>query len=339
MPLALTFLAFERQFDFLHFKNEKESHLLTILLDYQPHSFITQTIVPEPNNEMPSSGDLELTVYSPQSELANPGRLCRDIARDVWRYRELIWMLFMRDLRAQYRQTFLGYLWIIAPVLSTMLVWVFLKSSNAIKVAETPIPYAAYVMLGSFAWAAFTQSVNQPLLSFNAGKAVFTKLRVPAEAFILAGFCKVAFDQCVRLLVLFPVLFCLGVYPIATGWLFPVGVACTMMLGMAVGFLLLPLGSLYTDVSRAVTIALGFAMYVTPVVYPPPTGDDFVARLIHANPLTGFVVVTRDWLTLGHNAEYFPSLMMWTLFSVALLGISLMMFRITLPRLIERMGM
>jgi lipopolysaccharide transport system permease protein len=281
--------------------------------------------------------ELPVVVYSSESPLAHPVKLVKEICSDIWRCRELTWILFTRDLKAQYRQTFLGYVWVFVPLLSTMLVWMFLKSSNAIKVADTPISYPAYVMLGSMIWSVFTASLNQPLNSFNAGKTVFMKLKVPAEAFILAGFSSIIFDQIIRMVMLAPILFVLQVPLATTAWLFPVGILCTMILGMALGFLMLPLGSLYTDVTRAVGVVLGFGMYLTPVVYPPPTGG-ITAKIIHYNPLTAFVMTTRDWLTIGHS-DYAFTMLGWTCGAAVLLILALVVFRVTLPRLVERMGM
>jgi lipopolysaccharide transport system permease protein len=280
---------------------------------------------------------LPVTVYSPESPLRHPIRLIREIFADLWRCRELVWILFTRDLKAQYRQTYFGYVWLFVPVISTTIIWMFLNSTRVIQVAATPIPYPAYVLLGSMIWGVFTASVNQPLNSFNAGRAVFMKLKVPPEAFILAGFSKIVFELLIRMLVLVPVFFALKMVPAATFWLFPVGMAAAVLVGVALGFLMLPLGSLYTDVSRLVSTGLSFAMYLTPVVYPPPeTG--WASIIIHANPLTAIVMTTRDWLTIGHSDYLLPFLLI-TLLAAVVLFIGIIIFRVVLPHLIERMGM
>lgn len=280
---------------------------------------------------------LPVTVYSAESPLANPGKLVREIFSDIWRTRELTWILFTRDLKAQYRQSFLGYIWLFVPVLSTTIIWMFLNSTQVIQVAETPIPYPAYVLIGSMIWGVFTASVNQPLASFNAGRAVFMKLKVPPEAFILSGLSKIVFELLIKMLVLIPVFAVLGITPAMTCVLFPVGMACTILVGIAIGFLMIPIGSLYTDVGRLVGTAMAFGMYITPVVYPPPAGG-LAAVVIKYNPLTAIVMTTRDWLTLGHS-EYLLPMLITTSLSTAALFFGLIIFRVVLPHLIERMGM
>lgn len=281
--------------------------------------------------------DLPLTVYSPESPLRHPVRLTGEILSDLWRCRELTWTLFTRDLKAQYRQSYLGYIWIFVPVISTTVVWMFLNSSGVIRVENTPIPYPAYVLLGSVIWGVFNSSVNQPLNSFNAGRQVFMKLKVPPEAFVLSGLGGVAFETIIRTLVLIPVFMFLKMTPATTAWLFPIGIACVALIGLSVGFLMIPLGSLYSDVSRLVGTGLTFLMYLSAVVYPPPP-DGWAAKVISWNPVTAMVMTTRDWLTLGHSS-YLSTMLITTGIAVIVLFFGLIIFRVVMPHLIERMGM
>lgn len=213
--------------------------------------------------------ELPEVVYSPESPLRHPVKLIREILSDIWKYRELTWVLFLRDLKAQYRQSYLGYFWMITPLISTALIWTFLSSTKAIQVAETPIAYPLYVMLGSMIWGMFTGAVNQPHEGFESGKVVFMKLKVPPEAFILSGLGRQVFETLLRMVVLIPVFIALGVTPAVSAWLFPVGLACAMLSGLWIGVLLLPASALYQDVTKAMGIFLSLAMYATPVVYPP----------------------------------------------------------------------
>jgi lipopolysaccharide transport system permease protein len=284
-----------------------------------------------------SDHELPITVYSRESSLVHPGRVIRELAGDLWRCRELIWILFTRDLRAQYRQSIFGYLWLFVPIISTTVVWMFLSSAQVIRVAETSIPYPAFVMIGSMVWGIFLSSVHQPLQSFNQGQAVFMKLKVPPEAFIFAGMSHIVFDSLVRLLMLIPVCFALGVVPAKTAWLFPLGLLGAGLLGMSLGMLMIPLASLYHDVSRLVGTLLQFGMYLTPVVYPPPKSG-WASALIQWNPVTHIVVSSREWLTAGmHESNLlFPLI---TAGALLVLCIAMLILRVVLPHLVERMGM
>jgi lipopolysaccharide transport system permease protein len=286
---------------------------------------------------MTETAELPVVVYSPESPLAHPTKLVGEIFGDLWRCRELTWILFTRDLKAQYRQSYFGYIWLFVPVISTTIVWMFLSSTEVIQVAETPIPYPAYVMLGTMIWGVFTAAVAQPLASFQAGQSIFMKLKVPPEAFILAGMSKIVFELLIRIVVLVPVFIVLKIVPASTFWLFPVGLASAVLIGAAVGFMMIPLGSLYSDVPRLVSTALGFGMYLTPIVYPPPVSG-WSSVIVRWNPMTAVVMVTRDWLTLGHSTFLMPFLLTTMIAAVCLFA-GVVVFRVVLPLLVERMGM
>ena len=73
---------------------------------------------------------LQIQRYSPDPLLQNPFKILMDIFRSIYSGRELAWALFMRDLKAQYRQTYLGYIWAIAPPLAASLTFIFLQSQE-----------------------------------------------------------------------------------------------------------------------------------------------------------------------------------------------------------------
>jgi len=70
----------------------------------------------EPNTG-PRSVKSLVTVYTPESPLRQPRKFVRELISDLWGSRELAWRLFVRDLRAQYRASLLGYLWVFLPPL------------------------------------------------------------------------------------------------------------------------------------------------------------------------------------------------------------------------------
>lgn len=280
---------------------------------------------------------VRVAVYTADSPLVRPFDLAKQILGGMWHHRELTWTLFVRDLKAQYRQSYLGYLWVILPMIATMASWMYLNAANIVQIDSGEIPYPLFVISGALVWNVFASSVNQPSISFNEGKQVFMKLNVPVESFILSGFGHVLFNMVLQGFFLFPLFALMGLMPPATALFFPFGLLCAMIIGASIGMVLLPLGSLYTDITRLTGIVLAFGMLLTPVVYPPP--ESGIAHVISSwNPLTPLVVASRDWLTLGHSPYAF-SLVVVTLCSVTLLIIALIGLRIAMPRLVERMGM
>jgi lipopolysaccharide transport system permease protein len=287
--------------------------------------------------EVQAVSPLVTVEYSSESALKAPFRLTQEILTDLWRSRGLAWILFHRDLMAQYRQSYLGYLWIFAPVLTTVITWTFLTSQNIVQTFDTDIPYPAYVFFGTVIWTAFSSALTQPLASFTAGSAVFMKLKVAPEAFILAGFGKLAFDLLIRLLMLVLVCVLFKVSPATTAPLVLVGVLLAMFLGGAIGVLMIPVGSLYGDVSRIVGMVVAFGMYLTPVVYPVPSAG-WSRTLFEWNPMTTVVLASRDWLSHGIGTHGSAAILIAAA-SAFLFFVGIILLRVVLPHLVERMGM
>lgn len=284
-----------------------------------------------------STDSLPEVVYSPESPLSNPGRLVKEVFHDLYRCRELIWILFQRDLKAQFRQSYLGYVWLFLPPLTTTGVWLFLNSQRVIAVGETGIPYPLFVIIGSVVWQTFVKLLLNPLSAFNGGKPVFMKLKVPPEAFIAAGSARAVFEFMIYGVVLVPAFFVYRMVPPWTIMLVPLVIAALFALGTALGLLLVPLGSLYSDIQQAIPILMGFLMYMAPVVYPPPESG-LAATIININPVTPILSCMRDFLTTGSLEHLVPMLLLLPI-SCLITFLSMLMLRVVMPHLVARMGM
>jgi lipopolysaccharide transport system permease protein len=180
-------------------------------------------------------------------------------------------------------------------------------------------------------------AVVQPSQSFGLSKDVFMKLNVPVEAFILSGFGHVIFNLAIQTACLLPVCLYFKLSFSFGSLLFPVGLLCALVTGMAFGLAIVPLASLYSDWSRGIHLLLGFGMLLAPVAYPlPETG---LARIaMDLNPLTPAIIATRDFLTVGNSPYMFPMILI-ALASVFAMVVGFLAIRIAMPRVVERMGM
>lgn len=276
-------------------------------------------------------------VYTSESPIKYPLQFVFDFFREIVSLRELIWALFVRDIKAQYRQSFLGYIWILAPAVATSAAWFFLNSQGIVQVEETKVPYAIFVLVGQILWGAFSASVLMPINAFNACRPVVMKLKVAPEAFLISSLGKVFFDLLMRILFLIPILLVFGISLSWTGFLFLPILLVLCWLGMAIGVFFVPLGTLFQDIGRALSMAIPFAMYLTPVVYPTPE-EGFASTLMKWNPVAPLIEAGRDWLTLGHAGNSGLIVVLFV-FSVILSVLGFLVLRVVRPRLIERMGM
>lgn len=128
----------------------------------------------------------------------------------------------------------------------------------------------------------------------------------------------------------------MGIYP---GWsllLFPLGVLSLVLIGTSIGLLILPVGMLYTDIGRALPLMMQFLMYVTPVVFPMPR-EGWAANLFRINPLTPVILKARDWLT-NFSPEYLGYFVLVNMIAILLLLFVWIIYRLSMPILIERMS-
>ena len=129
-------------------------------------------------------------VYSPEPLLQHPWTMLAAIAADVWAGRELAWRLFMRDLKAQYRQTVLGYIWAFLPPMVASLTFIFLQSQGITRIESTGIAYPAFAMMGTLLWQIFADSCR---VAEFVGAARRVEDQLPAEAVLLGGLYRVQF--------------------------------------------------------------------------------------------------------------------------------------------------
>lgn len=292
---------------------------------------------PRPISRLPSPPPLAVTIYTPDSGLADPRRLVREMAAELRDSRELALTLFKRDMKAQFRQSILGYAWLFFPPIATTLVWLFLNRSGVVKVADTGMPYPAFVMIGTLLWQAFLDSLTKPISALNAAKSMLVKLNFPRIAPVLAGIGETTLISAVRLILLIPIFLYVGMFPSWTIVFFPFAYLSLVILGTAIGSFLTPIGLLYTDVGRAIGLLGQFAMYATPVVYPIATAG-LLGTVNKFNPITYLIETGRATLVGGPFDLVLPALVI-TGAAFVLLLIGWTIFHITVPRIIERMGM
>lgn len=279
---------------------------------------------------------MEEVVYTADSQLRAPGRFAADLRADLRVAPALAWRLFLHSVRAGYRRSWLGYVWLMLPTLATAATWVYLGRARVLDVGPTELPYPAYVLAGTLLWQVFAEALNSPLQQLSSARNILTKSRTPHEAIMLAGLFEVLFNFAVRTVVLLPVLVWLGAAWGASLLLAPLGVAALLLLGFALGLLLTPLGLLYQDVPRGLGLFAGFWFFLTPVIYPPPAHGP-ASLLSTLNPVSPLLVTARRWLAAG-EVEPAPGFAAVVALSLLCLGVAWLCYRLARPHLVARLA-
>jgi len=276
---------------------------------------------------------LELT---PESPLRKPGLFFKRMWQDLLASRQLAWRLLVRNISAQYRQTFLGYIWAFLPPVFTTLVFVFLNSTNLIKVDSTGVPYTIYVMTGTVLWFVFYDGISVQLKIVSNSRYMLTKIYFPREALILSALGEVFINFLIRFILLLVVLIA---YKTSFTWSFllvPLGVFSLMMLGLMFGILLTPLSLLYRDIEKGLPLVLQIWFFITPVIYLlPKTGSGSLLNYI--NPVAPVLNTTRELMIQGRVTQSSLFLII-TISTLFLIIIGWVLYRIAMPHLIARIG-
>ncbi|GAA6621303.1 ABC transporter permease [Scytonema sp. NUACC26] len=279
---------------------------------------------------------LSEVIYTPDSQLRRPIDLFKQMWRDLLASRELAWRLMVRDIKAQYRQSFLGIVWAFLPPIVMAVGFTLANDANVINVGKTDIPYPAYVMFSTALWQTFVEALNGPVQAVTVAKPMLARVNFPRESLVLAKVGEVFFNFTIKLILIAGLFVWFRISITWTAILVPVALIHLVVLGTFIGVLLAPLGILYQDVSKGLTLFTGFWLFLTPVVYPVPSEGTF-GLLVKLNAVTPLLVTTRELATTGVISN---PLGFWIVSVLSFVGLLLtwVIFRLAMPFVVERVS-
>lgn len=284
---------------------------------------------------MPTRSVREI-VYTSESRLRSPRRLLTEMIEDLWLSRDLAWRLFTRDVRSQYRSSFLGTAWAVVPAIITAIGLSLASDSGVINVGKTDIPYPAFVMLGTVLWQTFLEAFKGPEKAIRASRTVLSQVKFPHEAIILSQIGQVLFNLLLKL-ILIVILF--AIFSVSISWkvvLAPFALVALIVLGTGLGLFLVPINHLVQDISRSMEIILLVWFFLTPVIYPVPQ-NSIIAILVQLNPVTPLLVTARELMTTGIVSAP-TGFAIVSLIAVISLLLGWLVFRLSIPFLVERIS-
>jgi len=279
---------------------------------------------------------LPVRVLEPHSGLDAFREAVRSLWKSFHQARQLAWRFFLRDTRADHRQSLLGYVWLLVPALANTVTWVFLNNQKIIQVDSGSVPYPLFVLTGTVLWTTFNASLMAMLGVVGEARGMLAKVSFPHEALIYSAFLKSLLNSVITAAVLIPALFLFADRWDSAMLLFPLALAGSLLLGCALGMLAIPIATLYSDVGRAVQLVLRFGFFLTPVIFALPS-EGMARRLMLLNPVTPVIATGRAWLT--GSAEAMPGAFFAVIGAcVIATALGLVIYKVALPHLIERLG-
>ena len=153
---------------------------------------------------------LETKIYQKENNLRLL-KLIKESVLDIYNSRFLAKQLAVRDIKSQYRQSYLGMIWIVVTPLATAAIWIFLNNSGTLRISDTGIPYPVYAFSGTLLWSIITEAINAPMNSTNAARGILSKINFPKEALIISGVYKLLFNSGIKIVLLFIFVFVYGI--------------------------------------------------------------------------------------------------------------------------------
>jgi lipopolysaccharide transport system permease protein len=247
------------------------------------------------------------------------GRTDRQYWHDVWRYRELFFILAWRDVSVRYKQTMLGVAWAFMRPFLTMVVFTVVFGQLAKLPTGGPVPYAVMVFAGLLPWTLFSSILGDASSSVmnNANlisKVFFPRLLVPMATVMVA-----LIDFAISLTILAGLMIWYGVVP---GWhilLLPLFVALTLAAAIGPALWASALVVKYRDFRFVIPFVIQIGLYASPVGFSSSIVPEQWRLLYSLNPMVGIIDGFRWSIIGGASPIYWPGF----LISLGVIGLML----------------
>lgn len=232
--------------------------------------------------------------------------------KQIWKYKQLIWMFVKRNITTMYKQTILGPLWmIIHPLLSTF-VFVIVFGKIA-KIPTQGIPEYLFYMAGNICWIFFSNSLSKIAITFTSnahlfGKVYFPRLTVPISV-VITNFISYMIQFFIFLgIFIYMTMNHADVHVTKLILLFPFLLLEIGLLSIGLGTLISALTAKYHDLTVLVGFGLQLWMYASPVVYPSSIIPSQYLSIYMLNPMASIIETFRyaflgsgtfSWFYLG----------------------------------------
>jgi lipopolysaccharide transport system permease protein len=217
--------------------------------------------------------------------------------KDLWEYRELIYFLTWRDLKVRYKQTLLGFTWVILQPVINMVVFTILFG-QLLKVPTDGIPYPIFSFAALLPWLYFAGSLSRSSTTLVGSANLISKVYFPRMVIPIAGVLSGLVDFLVSLIVLIGMMLFYKIMPTWNLLLLPVFLFLAMLTALGFGLWFSALNVRFRDVNHLVPFIIEIWKYATPVIYGATLIPERFRFLLGLNPMTGVVEGFR-WAILG----------------------------------------
>lgn len=208
--------------------------------------------------------------------------------KELWRYKDLLYFLTIRGIKAKYAQSVLGIGWAIIQPLFTTLLFTIVFGGLA-KVDSDGMPYLLFSYLALWPWNYFSGTLNDSANSLISNAGMITKVYFPRLILPLSAIFSRLLDFFISFVVLLILLIYYKIFP---GWeliFLPFLLIQLIMTSLGIGMILSAMAVQYRDVKYALSFIVQLLLYVAPVVYSTTAVPERYQFLYSLNPMVGVI--------------------------------------------------
>jgi lipopolysaccharide transport system permease protein len=217
--------------------------------------------------------------------------------KELWAFRELLWMLTMREIKLRYRQTILGVAWVILqPLLTTAIFTVIF--GVLMKTPSENVNYTLFAFVGLLPWNVFSASLQRAGVSLTRDIRLITRIYFPRIIIPISNSLATMVDFLVSFALMFILLI---IYKTPLSWnilIIPVLLFFNMLLSIGVGISFAALNVYYRDFSYILPFIIQIWMYASPLAYSAKLIPSSWTWVYDLNPLVGIINGFR-WAVYG----------------------------------------
>ncbi len=217
--------------------------------------------------------------------------------RELFQYKDLIFLFVKRNYTTRYKQTILGPLWLILNPLLTVLLYTFVFG-NIAGLSTDGSPQLAFYLASNALWSYFAACLSQTASTFTANSSIFGKVYFPRLTMPLSTVLTAGIDLIIQvvMLVIILVFYAIQGTPVeinASMLLIPVLMIQIALLGLGCGIIISSLTTKYRDLAVLVTFGVQLWMYASPVVYSVSQIPERFYSVYMLNPIAPIITIWR----------------------------------------------
>jgi lipopolysaccharide transport system permease protein len=248
--------------------------------------------------------------------------------KEVWHYRDLLFLLVKRDFVTFYKQTILGPLWFFIQPLLTTVTFTIIFGTVA-QLSTDGAPKVIFYMAGITLWNYFSNCLTSVAVVFSANASIFGKVYFPRLIMPLT----VVISNLMKFGVQFLLFLCFVIYFVIQGQIYPnlyilltpLIILLMALISMGIGLVLTAMTAKYKDLNQLISFGVQLFMYVTPVIYPSSSVPENYQWIVNLNPLVPLFDYMR-YAYIGIGQFSVGSLLYPSLFSLVILVLGILFF-------------